>query len=78
MGEPIENDEYIKNILEARSQFEEISRYNNVFNRLICFESNNYHGANNFKMNNNQLRLTQIFFIKVLNKSSNPLLRGLQ
>ncbi len=78
MGEPVDNDDYIKNILEARSQFEEITRYNNVFNRLICFESNNYHGANNFKMNDDQLRLTQIFFIKVTNKSSNPLLRGLQ
>jgi hypothetical protein len=42
--------------------FTETIRYNNVYNRMICFESSEAHCANNF-FADNEPRLTQVFFI---------------
>lgn len=75
-GQEVNPDEYSKNMVSARSQFEETIRYCNVYNRLIAFEAKNYHAAMNFKMNSDKIRLTQVFFIKNVRTQVNPILRG--
>ncbi len=64
LGEDISDEEYDASMKHHRSQFEEVTRYNNVFNRLISFDSTNWHAANCFKSNGEHPRLTQVFFIK--------------
>jgi hypothetical protein len=64
LGEDIKDEEYESSMNDHRSQFEEITRFNNVYNRLIAFNSTNWHAANCFKSNGEHPRLTQVFFIK--------------
>ena len=42
--------------------FVETARFNNVYNRLVSFDGNSYHAANNF-LTGNEPRLTQVFFV---------------
>lgn len=65
------DENYDEEILKHNSGFEETVRFNNVYNRLISFDSEVYHGANNF-YTNKEPRLTQTFFISSLNSDSQP------
>ena len=48
-----------------------------IYNRLLCFSSDQYHSANNFS-NKNSSRLTLIGFIHKINNSNLPILRSKQ
>ena len=60
---------YDEKILEHNSAFVETVRYYNVYNRLICFDTSEAHGANNF-FNEKEPRLTQVFFVDEFTSSS--------
>jgi hypothetical protein len=66
---------YDEEILKHNSAFEETVRFNNVYNRLISFDAQVYHGANNFHTNK-EPRLTQVFFVNsIKSNSKTPLQR---
>lgn len=54
------------------NKFVESIRVENVYNRLILFEGGEYHGVPTFYSDDDEPRLTQVFFIKKL-KSTNSL-----
>lgn len=60
---------YNEKIIKHNSGFIETVKYNNVYNRFICFDSNVAHGANNF-FNEKEPRLTQVFFVDEFTSSS--------
>lgn len=62
-GESVDPDAYDREIEENNSAFSENARFNNVYNRLIAYDGELYHGANNFD-SGEEFRLTQVFFIK--------------
>jgi hypothetical protein len=58
------------------SMFTETVRVNNVFNRLLVYEADQFHGGNNFFGTTDfDSRLTQVFFISNIESSSYPLQR---
>ena len=75
--ESYENTSLIDSIEQYRkennAQFEESIIIKNKFNRLIAFDSNKYHGANNFS--NTESRLTLTLFIDKLTVNSYPIQR---
>jgi len=57
--------------------FIESIRVENLYNRLILFEGNQFHGVPSFYSDDNESRLTQVFFIKKINPSSQfPIVRS--
>jgi hypothetical protein len=67
--------QYDETITRHNSSFEETVRFNNVYNRLVAYDSGIYHGINNYHTGNLP-RLTQVFFITEVNSTSNfPLQR---
>ncbi len=58
------------------SMFTETVRVNNMYNRLLVYEAEQFHGGNNFFGSTDEdSRLTQIFFIKAIDTNSYPLQR---
>ena len=67
---------YDKLILEHNESFIETIKFNNVYNRMISFDSQSYHAANNFQTGTDT-RLTQVFFVnEVTSDSGTPLERS--
>jgi hypothetical protein len=62
---------YDDHIKKHNLAFEETVRYNNVYNRLICFDGEVAHGANHFISGQNP-RLTQVFFVNEIEINSHP------
>ena len=60
-----------------KSTFNKILDIKDIYNRLLCFSSDQYHSANNFS-NKNSSRLTLIGFIHKINNSNLPILRSKQ
>jgi hypothetical protein len=61
---------------EVNSMFTETVKVNNVYNRLLVYEAEQFHGGKGFFGNSlEDSRLTQIFFIKTINTDSYPLNR---
>jgi hypothetical protein len=60
---------------ESNSQFDEIVNVSNVYNRLISFDSKMFHSAQNFYGENQESRLTLIFFIEEIYAKNRPLER---
>lgn len=60
---------------ENESQFEESITIKNKFNRLVAFDSHLYHAANNYFGDDDQSRLTMVFFIDKLCTNAFPLQR---
>jgi hypothetical protein len=57
------------------SNFRETVRFNNVYNRMIAFDSDVFHGVNSF-WNGGKPRLTQVFFVKSIESNSeSPIVR---
>lgn len=58
-------DEFIdyKNLVD--SKFEKIFELENVYNRIVIYDSSYFHTSSNFYVNNFEPRLTQVFFIVV-------------
>lgn len=46
-----------------RSAYEETIRFNNIYNRMICFDAESAHGVNNY-YSSKEPRLTQVFFVE--------------
>ena len=60
----ITEDEYIKKLQENNNLFTETITISNVYNRMICYDANNYHKANGFTSETGEPRLTQVFFVR--------------
>ena len=69
------DDDYDRRITEHRQAYVETIRFNNFYNRLICFDSESAHGVNSF-YSKSEPRLTQVFFVEELKSNvSSPILR---
>ena len=55
--------------LRSNSAFKETVRFNNIYNRMICFDSQTFHGINSF-YTEKEPRLTQAFFVVSLETDS--------
>lgn len=74
-NESIDIEEYKKRKLEHESLFEKTLEFNNVYNRLIMFDSSCWHKESSFIANEFEPRLTQVFFIKSIEAKSFPINR---
>lgn len=54
---------YDETLLKHNACFKETIRFQNLYNRMISFDANIWHGANNF-YSSNEPRLTLVFFVK--------------
>ena len=67
--------DYNNLLIQYNNKFIKTATFNNVYNRLIMFDGDTYHGADGFYMNS-EPRLTQVFFVKQINTDSGaPLIR---
>jgi hypothetical protein len=67
----ISGEEYFKDKQECNSMFDETVKVNNVYNRLVMFDGEVYHSANEFfGDNSNDSRLTIAFFVQKLEMNS--------
>jgi hypothetical protein len=71
-----EDNNYDSMLLSHNECFVETTRFNNVYNRLICFDTDEPHKANSF-YSDNEPRLTQVFFLEKFesNRSLTPIQR---
>lgn len=58
-------ENYEQEVNENNSCFEETISFKNVYNRLIAYDGNSWHGAQNYYAEK-EPRLTQVFFVKKL------------
>jgi hypothetical protein len=71
------NSDELKNIKEQeKEQFDETINVSNVYNRLISFDANEYHAAQNYFGQDNESRLILVFFVTNLDAHSTPLERA--
>jgi hypothetical protein len=67
------DDDYDVALENHNSCFIETVRFNNIYNRMISFDSSVYHGVNNFHTGcDSKSRLTQVFFVKRIESNSLP------
>ena len=64
-----------KHFQKHNSKFEKILEVKNVYNRMIAYPSNIWHGQTDYRMYN-EPRLTQVFFVKELEFCTTPILRS--
>lgn len=62
--------DYKQQLIENNNAFVETVKFNNVYNRMICFDGQTYHKANSF--GKNIPRLTQVFFVNNISSNSEP------
>lgn len=62
-GQYISDEEYSEALEKNNSQFVETVKVENVFNRLVLFESGQYHGVPSFYSGTGEDRLTLVFFV---------------
>ena len=74
---PGQGEEYVKQYLKQRENLVEKFRFQNFFNRMIMYDTNEFHGANSYWNDDGKdPRLTLLFFIGGIRSSSNyPLKR---
>ncbi len=70
-----DNKTYSDAINYHNDHFIEVSKYQNVYNRMICFDSKMWHKANSF-FSENEPRLTQVFFFNITSDIQKPLERN--
>lgn len=58
---------------EHNLHYKEVAKFNNAFNRLVAYDSSNYHGVTSFKADFNEPRLTLVFFLKTMNYTRFPI-----
>ena len=56
-------DKYNEEIRNYNDRFNVVSKFNNVYNRMVMWSGSEYHGANSFEGFNGEERLTLLFFI---------------
>lgn len=67
------DDNYDNLILEHTNMFTEVATFKNIYNRLVSFDGNDFHGVNSF-YTTGAPRLTQYFFVnKIEMHSQTPL-----
>lgn len=71
----VSKEEYAQKREEHNNQFEDSLVVGNRFNRLICYGNENWHRESSLYMEDQDFRLTQVFFVKNLEASSFPLHR---
>lgn len=72
-GDDTDFEKYMK---IERDKFEETIRFDNIYNRMVSFDSSSYHGVNSFYSDSHP-RLTQVFFVaRIDSKSGYPLERS--
>jgi hypothetical protein len=70
------NSEELKKLKEQeKEQFEETINVSNVYNRLISFDTDEYHAAQNYFGQGNESRLILVFFVNKLDAHLTPLER---
>lgn len=74
-GEEVDIGEYEKSLEKHNTYFEKTIEFKNKYNRLICY--NGWHKENNFVANNNEPRLTQVFFVKEVIADNTPVERSM-
>lgn len=72
-GENIDIDLYKKTLIEHNDQFEKVIEFKNVYNRMISYDG--WHKENNFYINENEPRLTQVFFVEEIEARTAPIER---
>tara|TARA_B100000282_G_scaffold385_1_gene275 strand:+ start:20 stop:844 length:825 start_codon:yes stop_codon:yes gene_type:complete len=72
LNKNISDEEYSNGIKENNSHFEETINFGNVYNRLITYDANEYHKANNF-FTEGEDRLTLVFFVNGIDVDKWPL-----
>ena len=60
-------DKYIEELRNYNDRFNIVTKFNNVYNRMVMWSGSEYHGANSFKGFDNEERLTLLFFINGIN-----------
>ena len=58
---------------QNNDQFDEVVNISNIYNRLISFESDQYHSAQSFINDNKEPRLTLIFFVNKIFSKNTPI-----
>lgn len=67
---------YDTELEKHNNSFTETARYNNIYNRLIGFDSSTWHGVNSY-YTTKEPRLIQVFFVHLLNRETQtPILRS--
>jgi len=66
-----ENNDYEYHINRHNSAYVETVRFNNIYNRLISFDATTPHGVNSY-FSSGEPRLTQVFFVHMLDSISRP------
>lgn len=69
-GENIKQDDYVRALTEHNSFFYEKTRFGNIYNRMIMYDSNEYHRANSINTGKDS-RLTLVFFINGIKTGDN-------
>lgn len=59
---------------EWNEKFEETARFQNVYNRMVCYDGREFHRANNFYSHGDP-RFTLVFFISGIKCTTHPLKR---
>lgn len=70
-GESIDLDLYKKYIETNHNMFVETARFSNIYNRMVCYNSEEYHQANSFY--GDEPRLTLVFFVNRLMANGTPI-----
>ena len=71
-GEKVNDKHYAESLNIRNNKFYEKTNFSNVYNRLIVYDANEFHRANNFFTKNNE-RLTLIFFINNISCHKAPM-----
>jgi len=58
--------------IENNNLFEETITFKNIYNRLVAYDSKNYHAQTSFEHSEKDLRLTQVFFFRKIWSSTFP------
>jgi hypothetical protein len=71
------NSEELKKLKDLeKTQFDETINVSNIYNRLISFDADEYHAAQNYFGQDNESRLILVFFVKKFDAYSTPLERS--
>jgi hypothetical protein len=63
------SDDYEDRHSKNNDLFEETIRVNNIYNRLVFYDAQSFHAVNSYGITKEPFRLTQVFFIKKMNKT---------
>jgi hypothetical protein len=71
-----DRSKYRNSIISHNNNFTKTLEFKNVYNRMIFYDSMNYHKENSFFAHDSEPRLTQVFFIKFVEYDQLPIDRA--